>query len=175
MSGNRGFYTSNFANTPMAVKTYGKKKFEPKVMLWIAISPKGISTPVLTSGRSMAVSTRSYIDNCLEPYLIPFLDTHYRHGGYIFWPYKASSHYARVTTDFLDSKGVSYVKKQDNPTEVPQCRVIEDFFGLLATRVYYWNWVAKDVLALKRRILKCISEIPAQTVQETILTVRRDC
>ena len=33
MSGNRGYYISDFAQTPMAVKTYAKKKFEPKVML----------------------------------------------------------------------------------------------------------------------------------------------
>ena len=67
MSGNRGYYASDFAQTPMAVKTHGKKKFEPKVMLWIAISPKGLSTPVLTSGRSMSVMARSYVDNCLDP------------------------------------------------------------------------------------------------------------
>ena len=126
----------------MAVKTHGKKKFAPKVMLWITMCPKGLSTPVLTSGRSMSVTARSYVDNCLEPHLIPFLNTHYRHGGYVFWPDKASAHYASVSTSFRDAK------KEDNPTEVPQCRPVEDFFGLLATRVYHRNWVAKDVAAL---------------------------
>ena len=81
MSGNKGYYTSDFTQTPMAVKTHGKKKFESKVMLWIAMSPKGLFTPVLTSGRSMSVTARSYVDKCLEPHLIPFLNTHYRHGG----------------------------------------------------------------------------------------------
>ena len=76
MSGNRGYYTSDFAQTPMALKTYAKKKFEPKVMLWIAMSPEGLSSPVLTSGRSMAVTARSYVDNCLEPHLLPFLNNH---------------------------------------------------------------------------------------------------
>ena len=137
------------------------------------MSPKGMSTPVLTSGRSMAVTARSYIDNCLEPHLVPFLNTHYPHGGYIFWPDKASAHYARISTDFLDTNNVCYVKKADNPTEVPQCRPIEDFFGLLATRVYHQNWIAKDVPALKRRIQKCISEIPPGTVQATLETVRK--
>ena len=73
--------------------SYAKKKFEPKVMLWIAMSPKGVSTPVLTSGRSMAVNARSYVDNCLEPHLIPFLNTNYPRGGYVFWPDKATLQY----------------------------------------------------------------------------------
>ena len=42
ISANRGYYTSDFSRTPKAVKTYAKKKFEPKVMLWIAMSPKGM-------------------------------------------------------------------------------------------------------------------------------------
>ena len=39
--------------------------------------------------------------------------------------------------DFLDSKSDSYAKKQDNPTEVPQYRPIEEVFELLLTRFYF--------------------------------------
>ena len=106
------------------------------VLLWIA---RGISRPVLTSGCNMAVNANRYVSNCLELMLIPFLNTYYPRGGYIFWPDKASAHYAATTTSFLDSKGVNYVRKEDNPTEVLQCRPVEDFFGLLATRVYLEN------------------------------------
>ena len=135
MSANRGYYSikphsSDFSRTPMAMKTYAKKKFGPKVMQWIAMSTKGMSTPVLASGRSMAVTGRSYIDNCLESHLLPFLNTHYPHGGYIFLSDKASTHYARIATDFLDKNNFSnYVNKADNSTEVPQCRPIKDFSG----------------------------------------------
>ena len=85
------------------------KKFEPKVMLLIAISPKGISRPVLTSGRGMAVNSSTYITKCLNPCLVPFLREKYPNGGYVFWPDKASSHYAATTRTFIDIKGVSYV------------------------------------------------------------------
>jgi hypothetical protein len=115
----------------------------------------------------------SYVSNCLEPHLIPFLNTHYPWGGYIFWSDKASSQYATPTTHFLDIKGVNYVHKEDNFTEVPQYRPVEDFFGLLATRVYRGNWVAKDTGAVKRRIRRSIAETPAQTVQATMMTVKR--
>ena len=174
MTGNRGYYTSDPKLTPEKVRTFGKKKFEPKVMLWIAMSPKGISRPVLTSGRSMSVTAHSYVNNCLNPHLLRFLNTHYPHGqGYVFWPDKASAHYAGLTTTFLSDNNIEYVKKEDNPTEVPQCRPVEDFFGLLATRVYHKNWVAKDAEHLKRRIRKCLREIPLSTVQATMASVRR--
>ena len=110
MSGNRGYYTSNTSQTPTKVKTFGKKKFEPKVMLWIAMSPKGISSVVLTSGRCMSVTAQSYVNNCLNPHLLQFLDTHYPQGGYIFWPGKTSAHYAGLTTTFLDNNNINYVK-----------------------------------------------------------------
>jgi hypothetical protein len=78
-----------------------------------------------------------------------------------------------LTFWFLDSKAVNYVVKVDNPIAFSQYRPIEDFFGLLATRAYHRNWVAKDLEALKRRIRKCISEIPHATVQATLETVRQ--
>ena len=138
---------------------HGKKKFEPKVILWITMTPKGLSTPVLKSGRSMSVTARSYVDNCLEPHLIPFLNTHYHHEG---------------PTSFRDSSNVNNVKKEDNLTKFRsvECRPVEDFFSVLATRVYHRNWVAKDVAALKKRIRKGISEIPPAIVQTTMESVR---
>ena len=66
---NRNFYSSNHDQTPIDVATYSKKEFEPKVMLWIAISPKGLSTTALTTGHSMASkSSDVYIHyTMLEP------------------------------------------------------------------------------------------------------------
>ena len=68
--------------------------------------------------------------------MITFINEKCPSGGYVFWPDKASAHYARLTTTVLDSHGINYMKKDDNLTEVPQCRPIEDYFGLLATKVY---------------------------------------
>jgi len=173
MSGNRHFYTSDKDSTPSEIATFSKQKFEPKVMLWIAISPRGITRPVLTSGRSMAVTSDTYISRCLNPCLVPFLQEKYPNGSYVFWPDKASSHYSAKTKSFLEANGVNYVPKVINPTEVPQCRPIEDFFGVLATYVYAQNWIAKDTEALKRRIRSCIAKIPESTVKAASQAVRK--
>ena len=117
-----------------------------------------------------AIAARFYIDDCLDPHLIPFLDAHYRRGGqtelqYSLW--RCLNGVLRQQERHL----CSYVRNVDNQTEVPQCRPVEDFFGLLSTRVYHRNWVAKDMAALKRQIRKCISEIFPATVQATMETV----
>ena len=103
MSGNKFYYTSDKHQMPSHIATFSKKKFEPKVMLWIAISPKCISRPVLTSGQGMAVNSSTYITKCLNLCLVPFLRKSTL-GGYVFWPDKASSYYAATTTTFLDNK-----------------------------------------------------------------------
>ena len=63
--------------------------------------------------------------------------------------------------------------KEINPTEVPQCRPIEDFFGVLATHVFARNWISGDTEALKVRIKACMKKIPEQTVQVTSAAVRK--
>ena len=146
MSGNKQYYSSNRARTPMGVKTFAKKKFEPKVLLWLAFSPKGVTAPVIRSGRSMSVTADVYVNECLEPRLLPFIRANYPRGGYIFWPDKASAHYAGRTVTWMQDNEVHFVAKEDNPTEVPQCRPIEDFFCLL---VYEKNWSAKNIAALE--------------------------
>ena len=40
---NRGYYTSNKAETPSDVKFKQSCKYEPKILVWIAISTNGIS------------------------------------------------------------------------------------------------------------------------------------
>ena len=77
----------------------------------------------------MSVTAQSYVNNCLNPHLLQFLDTHYPQGGYIFWPGKTSAHYAGLTTTFLDNNNLNYVKQEDDPTEVPHYRHKEYFSG----------------------------------------------
>ena len=47
LSGNDRYYTDNFKTTPDNVKYARKTKFEPKVLVWLAIASKGISALVI--------------------------------------------------------------------------------------------------------------------------------
>ena len=63
--------------------------------------------------------------------------------------------------------------KDINPTEFPQGRPIEDFFGQLAQEVYKNGLVASNVNQLKRRILRCLRNVDFSAVHQKCVTVRR--
>ncbi len=46
------------------------------------------------------------------------------------------TNYAKKVIDFLNEEKINYVPKYRNPTNVPQCRAIEDFFADLTQIVY---------------------------------------
>ena len=123
----------------------------------------------MNSATGMSINQDVYMNRCLQPNLLPFLDGE---SNYIFWHDLARAHFARRTLDFLEMNYIPYVPKSMNPPNVPQCRPIEDFFGALATRVYEGNWTASDVGALERRIRSCIRAFPIEIVQRIMRTTR---
>jgi len=113
-------------------------------MVWLALSPRGISRAFFVPA-GLAVNQEVYREKCLRKILVPFIEEQYPDGGYVFWPDKASSHYAKSVTNFLQEKGVNFVLKEDNPTNLPQARPVEDFFGHLDQLVYAKGWEAKTL------------------------------
>lgn len=51
VSTNRGFYTSDPGVTPAHVKLKRTQKYSAKVLVWIAVSDKGISEPFFAQQR----------------------------------------------------------------------------------------------------------------------------
>ena len=49
-----------------------------------------------------------------------------------------------------------------------ECRPIEDFWSILKGEVYKNNWQAKDLDALRKRIVYCLKKINKQAVQDMI-------
>lgn len=168
MPGNNTYYTGNPSQVVNEVKYKGKVKYEKKILLYIAISENGISKPFLYPS-GLAIDKTMYI-KCLKKILLPFIT---KHGDtdYIFWPDKASCHYAYETIAFLQSKNIPFVPKNRNPSNLPQARPIEDFFGLLSSKVYANGWEAQNISTLKRRIKKCIKEIDISVVQDSCRSI----
>jgi hypothetical protein len=83
----------------------------------------------------------------------------------VFWPDKASSHYAKVVTQHLDQENVNYVAKEDNPANLPEARSIEDFWAILKGRVYAKAWKAENTRQLSNRIKLCLRQMDPTLVQ----------
>jgi transposase len=134
VAGNDGFYTSDVSGAPASLKYTKKEKFEKKVLTWVAMSPKGLSQPLIRKS-GLAINGEIYLEQCIKRRLIPFINKHHSDDNYIFWPDQASSHYAKIVTSYLESENVQFVSKKDNPANVPEIRPIEDFWAYLKQKV----------------------------------------
>lgn len=171
LSGNDGFYTDDIEATPDNVKYAGKLKFEPKVLVWVAISSKGVSAPLIRPNKAKAVDSDIYISQCL-PKLKQFIDKYHAHDKIMFWPDLASCHYAKNTLDWLTKQKVPFVPKKDNPPNVPQARPIENFWAVLKRMVYDNGWEARNERQLMNRIKRKLREIDINTFQNLIRELR---
>ena len=98
----RTFYAKDAHNTPEGIRTSGRTKFTFKVGLWYAMSIHGISDYYIWS-LGIAIDAHKYKTNCLQQRLVPFIEKYYPDRNCIFWPDKASSHYAASVLSYLDS------------------------------------------------------------------------
>ena len=101
---NDHFYQHPSISVPDNVKYRETSKFPEKVLVWIAISRKGMSQAfIFKSGNN--VSAKVYKKNCL-PKLKKFIQTFHSRCKYIFWPDLASSHYAKDTLKWLEQNKI---------------------------------------------------------------------
>ena len=142
---------------PENIKWVEKSKFPEKVLVWMAISEKGISKPYIKSTRG-AMDMELYCKKCIRPRLQNFIKKHHSDGNYIFWADLATSHTGGTTTRFLRKLKIPYIPVFENPPNVPQMRPIETFWALLKRKVYSKGWKAKNINCLQRRIKSKINE-----------------
>ena len=164
INGNDVFYASDVSSTSANVKFSKKKKFEAKVLVWIALSPKGLSRPLIRK-YGYAISGQTYLEDCIRARLIPYIEENYSNGEYVFWPDQASSHYAKIVLDHLRAKNIDFVEKDDNPANVPEIRPIENFWAYLKSLVCKGGWKAETVQQLINRIKYCLKNVDQNIVQ----------
>lgn len=167
---NSGFWTRDIDKAPSNVKFKTKQKFEKKLLVWIAISPRGISHPFIAPS-SLAINQQIYLNDCIKKRLIPFIDKYHSNKNYVFWPDLASSHYANSVISHLREKKVVFVEKADNPPCVPELRPIENFWSILKGLVYEKGWEAKNYNDLKKRIRSCIKKVDLSLVHKMVSSV----
>ena len=172
LTGNDSYYSNDRTLTPNDVKHYDKSKYEPKVLVWLAISTKGVSK-IFIRPSGMAVNQEVYLNECIIKRLVPFINQHHKDDNYVFWPDLASSHYAKSVTDWLEQNNIPFVPKAMNPANVPEARPIEDYWAILKREVYIDGWTAKNVDQLESRIRYCLKKMDVKVVQNLVATTHK--
>lgn len=164
LNGNDNYYSSDVSLTPNEVKYKRKKKFEEKLLVYVVISPYGISSPYLLPSNT-AVDQHVYVDKFLSKKLLPYLNELPENTKYIFWPDLARAHYSNKATRFLLENNIKFVTKSENPPNLPECRCIEDFWSCVKGYVYKDGWEAENLDQLRSRIIYAFKNFDHNLVQ----------
>lgn len=123
-----------------------------------------MSQPYFRESKNV-INQKVYLEDILKKKLVPFIRKQYADGNYVFWPDLTSSHYAKSVQEYLASENIQTVPKHLNPANVPQARVIENFWAILKRKVYEKGWKARTTTQLKCRITRCLKKIDPNLVQ----------
>lgn len=167
-----GFYTDNKQLAPDRVRFVGKKKFPAKVGIWFAVGSKGMSTFYMWRAGS-AINQDIYLKECLQKRLMRWINLYYKNTSYIFWPDKASSHYAKKVVAFLESRRVPMVPKSDNPTNLPQARPIELINSIIKSRVFADGFKCRNIEQLETRVRDVVTRLRTKDKDVTIRTMAK--
>jgi transposase len=152
----QGYYSKCPESAPDAVKYSCAMKFPFKVGFWYAICDLGVSEAFVWS-QGLAIDSHKYKTFCLQQRLIPFINSHNIRDTCIFWPDKASSHYSASVLAYLNSKQIAIVPKLDNPTNMPQCRPIENGHALIKRAIFQDGFHPKTAEELRLRTMEILA------------------
>lgn len=141
-----------------------------RVLVWLAISEKGISKIFFCHSNSM--NKEIYAKECIRKRLLPFIEDQHSDGNCLFWPDLASCHYARDVLNTFAEEDINYVSKDRNPPCVPQLRPIEDFWGALKQKVYHHNWQGETLQQLENRVRYCLRQMDLAFVRDMMRSVK---
>jgi transposase len=144
-----GYFTSPHKPVENKVKYISHTKFPKKVLLWLTISEKGMSNPILFPS-GLAVNAEVYSTQCL-PEVSRFIKKFHAHDDIVFWPDLASAHYAKKSLEEMNRLSIPVVPKDSNPPNLLKLRPIENFWANLKRRIYADNFVAKSTDELIKR------------------------
>ena len=113
------------------------------------IIPSNDVSDVYVHKSKQAIRQDTYLNQCINKRLLPFIDKYHQNANYLFWPDLASS---KSVQERLNEKNVPSIIRRDNPRNVPQARPIETVCTRLQQKVYENNWETKNLDMLARRI-----------------------
>ena len=155
---------------PIQVQRHQKSNSKVhKILVWIAISESGISTPFFAE--QQAVTQTTYLNECIKARLMPFIEKYHHKKKVLFWPDLARSHYGLKVMEYLDQNGIHFVHQQKNPQNCPEARPVETLWSIFEQMVYAGACETKNINQLKKRIMKKLNELDIKVVQSMFLDI----
>ena len=135
------------------------------VMVWGAISATGKSQLVIVRGN---LTAQRYIDDCLRPHLIPFIQRH--NNAMTFQQDNARSHVAHLTRHFLNNNNINVLQW---PAMSPDLNPIEHLWDRLDRDVRHQQ--PRTIPQLENALVNAWNGLNHMDVRRLCLSMRRRC
>jgi hypothetical protein len=135
--------------------------------MWVAISNRGMSIPYFSPSKSVAINTEIYINECLQPRLLPFIHKH--HSDYSFqFVHDLTGFHLSIETLAKMKENLPFFDNIAILLNVPQAGLIENLWGILAKKIYEGGWEAKTQQKLISRIQSQLKNFDSIFLQSRI-------
>ncbi len=94
-----------------------------------------MSIPYFHPSRSLSVNIEIYINECLQPGLLPYINKHHSHLNFQFLHDLAVAHFS-MGTNALMSENLPFVNNTIHPQNVLQVWLIENLWAVLSQEIY---------------------------------------
>jgi hypothetical protein len=123
--------------------------------------------PYFSPSKSVAINTEIYINECLQPGLLPFIHKHHSDLNFQFVHDLAGAHFS-IGTNALMNENLPFVNNTTHPQNVPQVRLIENLWGVLAQKINEGGWKATTQQELISRIQSQLKNFDSNFLQSLI-------
>ena len=137
-------------------------------MVWGGITANGRTDLVILNEN---LTARRYIDEVLQPHLLPFLT---QHGGDLtFQQDNAPAHRALATRQFFMNHQISLLTPW--PAKFPDLNVIEHLWDRMKRDISALGPPPRTVQQLQRAVINSWNTIPQHVIQALVRSMRRRC
>ena len=103
--------------------------------------------PYFSPSKSVTVNTEIYINECLQPRLLPFIHKHHSDFNFQF-VYDLTGSHLSIETIADMKENLPFFDNTAIHLNVPQARPKENLWDILAQKIYEGGWEAKTLQEL---------------------------
>ena len=139
--------------------------------MWEAISNRGMPIAYFRPSKSVAINTEIYINECLQPGLLPFIHKHHSDISFQF-VHDLTGFHLSIETIAKMKENLPFFDNTAIHLNVPQAGLIENLRGILAQKIYEGGWNAKTQQELISRIQSQLKNFDSIFLQSRMGGVR---
>jgi hypothetical protein len=123
-----------------------------------------MSIPYFRPSKLLAVNTEIYINECLQPGLLPFINKHHSDFNFQFVHDLAGAHFS-MGTNALMKENLPFLNNTTNPQNVAQAGLIENLWGILEHKINEGGWKATTQQELISRMQSQLKNFDSNFLQ----------